>query len=161
VIGILVLSAPAAATMIAVQLLGLYWLIDGLFTVVSLVIDRTHWLLKLIGGVIGILAGISIVQHPVWATLLVPSFYVAMMGVMGIIIGLTELVQGFRGGGWGMAILGGLNVLLGLVLVFNPFVGALSLTLLLGAMAVVGGVAAVFTAFKAGQSPAIGGAKPI
>jgi uncharacterized membrane protein HdeD (DUF308 family) len=59
VLGIFLIIAPAQTLVTLVQILGIYWLITGLFSLVSLIVDRSHWVWKLFSGILGIVAGYS------------------------------------------------------------------------------------------------------
>jgi uncharacterized membrane protein HdeD (DUF308 family) len=148
ILGILLLAAPGATTFVLVQFLGIYWLVSGTFALVSIFLDRTHWVWKLISGILGIIAGILIVQHPMWSAILVPATLVLLLGIQGIIVGVINLFQAFNGGGFGIGILGVLSILFGLVLVFNPLGAAIALPWVLGVLAIVGGAAAIYMAFR-------------
>jgi uncharacterized membrane protein HdeD (DUF308 family) len=148
IIGILLLTNPAATTVIIIQMLGIYWLIAGIFGIVAIFIDRSGWGWKLFSGIIGILAGIAIIQHPWWSAVLVPTTLVLVMGIFGVIIGITNLIQAFRGGGLGIGILGAVSILIGLWLAFNPLAGALALPFVVGIFAVAGGISALIAAFR-------------
>lgn len=149
ILGIFLLISPAATIFVVVQFLGFYWLITGIFSLISIFIDRTMWGWKLFSGVLGILAGILIIQNPLWSALLVPATLVIVMGVFGIVIGIMNLFQAFRGGGWGIGVLGVLSILFGLLLLGRPLLATLSLPLVLGIAGIVFGVLALFGAFRA------------
>ena len=148
IIGLLLLIYPAKTTVFLVQFLGIYWFVGGIFGIVSLFIDSTHWGWKLFSGLLGIIAGILILQHPLWSTVLVPTTLVIILGIEGLIIGIVNLIQAFRGGGWGIGILGALSIVFGLVLLANIFVSALVLPYVAGAFGVIGGIIAIVYAFK-------------
>jgi uncharacterized membrane protein HdeD (DUF308 family) len=147
-IGLLLLISPGVTTFVLIQFLGFYWLISGIFGIVSIFIDNSLWGWKLFAGILGILAGIAIIQNPLWSTLVVPSTLVIILGVEGLIIGVVNLIQAFSGGGWGAGILGALSILFGLLLVANPLVGATTLVILLGILGLVGGISAIIYAFR-------------
>ena len=86
-----------------------------------------------------IIAGILILQHPLWSTVLVPTTLVLILGIQGLIIGIVNLIQAFRGGGWGIGILGALSIVFGIILLSNLFVSAAALPFVAGAFGVVGG----------------------
>ena len=69
--GILFLTYPGISALVAVRILGLYWLIAGIFKIVAILIDSSRWGWKLIFGVIGIIAGILVLQAPLGMTLIV------------------------------------------------------------------------------------------
>jgi len=148
IIGLLLLTSPAKTTVLLVQLLGVYWLIAGIFQIIAIFIDSSQWGWKLFAGMLGIVAGIIILQHPLWSALLVPATLVTLLGIAGIFIGIVHLIQAFQGGGWGIGILGVLSVILGIILLGNPWIASLGLPTVLGIFAIVGGVLALAGAFR-------------
>lgn len=148
ILGILLLVSPGTTTVVLIQFLGIYWFIIGIIDIVRIFIDRTAWGWKLFSGIIGILAGLAIIQYPLWATLLVPTVMVWLFGFFGIVIGVIGLIQAFQGAGWGAGILGVLSILFGILLVLNPVAGALTLPFIFGILGIVGGVAAIIMAFR-------------
>jgi len=147
IIGLFLLTAPGATLFVLVQVLGIFWLVGGLFRMVSIFLDSSLWGWKLVGGVLGILAGIVVLQHPVWSSVLVPAIYVIILGIQALISGGVSLVLAFSGGGWGAGILGALSIVFGLVLLFNVWIGVAVLPFVLGAVGIVGGGAAIAIAF--------------
>ena len=147
IIGILLFLRPAATTIILIQFLGIYWLITGIFSIISLIWDRSAWGWKLFSGILGILAGILIIQNPLWSTLLVPVTLALVLGGIGIVIGILQLVDAFRGGGWGVGILGGISILLGILLIARPVIAGLTLPWVLGGLLIFGGILAIVAAF--------------
>jgi uncharacterized membrane protein HdeD (DUF308 family) len=147
-IGLLLLISPGVTTFVLIQFLGFYWLISGIFGIVTIFIDSSLWGWKLFAGILGILAGLAIIQNPLWSTLIVPSILVIILGVEGMIIGVVSLIQAFSGGGWGAGILGALSILFGLLLVANPLIAAGTLVILMGILGLVGGIIAIFYAFR-------------
>jgi uncharacterized membrane protein HdeD (DUF308 family) len=147
IIGLFLLTAPGAILFVLVQVLGIFWLVGGIFRTVSIFIDTSLWGWKLVGGVLGILAGIVVLQHPLWSSVLVPAIYLIILGIQGLISGGVSLVLAFSGGGWGAGILGALSIVFGLVLLFNVWIGVAVLPYILGAVGIVGGGLAIAVAF--------------
>jgi len=148
VIGLLLLTSPVMTTAVLVQFLGLYWLIAGIFQIIAIFVDSSQWGWKLFVGIVGIIAGVIILRHPLWSTLLVPSTLVILLGLLGITIGIIKLIQAFQGGGWGAGVLGVLSIILGIILLGNLLIATLSLPLVLGIFAIVGGILALVGAFR-------------
>lgn len=146
--GVLLFTRTAATTLVLVQFLGIYWLITGIFSIIALLWDRTEWGWKLFNAILGIIAGILIIGNPLWSTLLVPTTLAIVIGITGIIIGLIQLIQTFRGGGWGIAILGVLSILLGILLISRPVIAGLAIALILGILLVLGGILAIMASFS-------------
>jgi len=148
IIGLFLLTAPGATLFVLIQVLGIFWLVGGIFRIISIFIDSSSWGWKLIGGILGILAGILVLQHPLWSTVLVPAVYVVILGIQGIVVGGVSLVMAFQGEGWGVGILGVLSIIFSLILLFNVWIGVAVLPYMLGAFGIVGGIFAIVLAFR-------------
>jgi uncharacterized membrane protein HdeD (DUF308 family) len=146
--GLLLLAAPGASLFFMVQLLGLYLFIAGIFRIISIFIDPTSWGLKLIAGVLCLIAGLAVLRHPLWSTIAAPAGLVIIVGFLAMLQGAAGLVVAFQGGGWGMGVLSVLGILFGLILVINPLIGVAALPFILGIFMLIGGVGAVVQAFR-------------
>jgi uncharacterized membrane protein HdeD (DUF308 family) len=149
IIGILLFTDTDQTVFTLVLFLGIWWFISGIFDLISLFVDRTHWGWKLFSGILGIIAGLVIIRHPYWAALLVPATLVWLLGIFGIIIGVVALFRGFQGAGWGVGILGIVSIILGIILL-GANVGIATVTIIyVGAIwAIIGGIAAIIFAFR-------------
>jgi uncharacterized membrane protein HdeD (DUF308 family) len=147
VLGLLCLGAPGKALLVVVQLAGIYWLVTGILGLVSVIGDRTMWVWKLLGGIVGILAGVAIIQHPIWAAVLVPSTLILVVGILGIVSGSIGLIQSIGERSWAGALLGVFGVIIGLILVMNPAIGAATLPFVVGIFGLIGGIMALVAAF--------------
>jgi uncharacterized membrane protein HdeD (DUF308 family) len=148
IIGVLLLTNTAATVAFLVLVLGFYWLISGIFSIISIFIDKSQWGWKLFMGILGILAGIIVIQHPLVSTVVVPTVAATVVGVMGIIMGIVGLIQAFQGGGWGVGVLGVLSIIFGILIIANPVVSAVALVIVLGVFGIVGGILAIIAAFQ-------------
>jgi uncharacterized membrane protein HdeD (DUF308 family) len=136
-------------TFVLIQFLGIYWMVKGIFDLVAMFIDHRQWGWKLFSGILGIIAGIVILQHPIWSAFLVPATLVWVLGFLGIVMGVISLFQAFKGAGWAVGLLGGLSILFGLYLLANTFISTLSLPWVVGIFALIGGVVAIWNSFQA------------
>ena len=148
IIGVLLLIEPRMTTAILVQVMGIYFLVAGIVNLVSLFVDRTAWGWKLVLGILGIVAGMTIIQHPLWSSVLVPATLALVLGIDGLIFGIVGLVQAFQGAGWGAGILGVLSIIFGILLITNPVIAGFALPFVLGIFAVMGGILALVAAFQ-------------
>jgi uncharacterized membrane protein HdeD (DUF308 family) len=150
IIGILFIAAPGKTTLLLVQFIGIYWLISGIFSIVRIFLDSSGWGWNLFSGVLGIIAGILVLQHPLWSAVLVPTTLVIVLGVYGLLAGAIALIEAFRGGfSWGPLILGVVSIIFGLMLVLNPLFGAVALVVwVAGIWGIIGGIFAIVMAFK-------------
>src|SRR5215217_565378 len=153
IFGLLLLIVPGATLVFLVQVLGFYLLIGGILRIVSIFLDASLWGWKLVVSILGIIAGIVVLQHPLWNAIVVPVWIVFLIGFLAIIQGILGVALAFQGGGWGAGILGVLGFIFGLILVANPFIGVVALPFVLGGFMLVGGIAAVVVAFRLRSNP--------
>jgi uncharacterized membrane protein HdeD (DUF308 family) len=122
ILGFFLITEPAATIVALTTLLGFYWLIQGVLSLVQVFVDRSiPWIWSLLSGIVGIVAGLFVLRHPLIAALTVPTVIVIVLGIQGLIIGVLEIISGFRGGGFGSFILGAINLLIGLLSFFWHF----------------------------------------
>ena len=148
VLGLLLLSSPAITTLVLIQFIGIYWLIAGVFNLVGIFLDPTDWGWKLFAGILGVIAGLLVIQHPLWSTVLIPATLIVILGITALVFGIVSLIAVFRGGGWSAGILGALGILIGLALLSAPLISTAALPMVVGALALVGGIAAIVQAFR-------------
>lgn len=147
IVGIYLFISPAPTVIILVSILGWYWLITGILTLITLILDRTDAAWRSLSALLGIAAGIIIIGHPLWSAAIVPGTLVVLAGVLGICFGFISLFWALKEG-WGAAVMGVLSILFGLLLIGSPMVGIAILVYLLGALGVVGGLASIYLAIK-------------
>jgi len=148
VIGILLFTSPATMVSSLVIFLGLYWLVKGIFDLISMFIDHTAWGWKLFMGIIGILAGLVILRHPLVSTVAVPAIFTWILGFYAILAGIIMLIQAFRGGGWGVGIMGIIGILLGIFIIGNVLAATIWFIWLSALTLIIGGIAAIVIAFR-------------
>jgi uncharacterized membrane protein HdeD (DUF308 family) len=148
IVGILLFTSTEKTVVVLVQFIGLYWLIRGIFDIVSIFIDHTAWGWKLFTGIIGIIAGVLILQNTLWAAFFVPTIMVWILGLYGIIGGIVMLIQAFQGGGWGVGIMGVILILLGIFILANTLLSTAVAIWLSGFVLVIGGIVAIVQAFR-------------
>lgn len=149
IVGALLVAEPADTFLALLPLIGIYWLVIGLLALVRMFIDRSiPWIWSLLTGVVGVLAGIAVLRHPLLAAIMIPTVLVIVLGVEGLVMGILEIIEGFQGGGASSFILGVINLLVGLVLLARPMAAALAVPLVFGILLLVQGVALVVWAFR-------------
>ncbi len=150
ILGVMLLTAPGTTTAALVSFLGSYWLIMGILALVRVFVDQSvPWLWSFVIGITGILAGIFAARHPLLAALTMPTAIVVVLGVLGLIMGATEIAGGFMGGGTGSFILGVIYVPVGLFLLGSPIAAALAAPPVFGVLLLIQGVALTAFAFRA------------
>lgn len=150
VLGIMLLTEPAATIVALTTFFGFYWLITGVLSLVHVFVGRaSHRVWSLLSGILGILAGLLVLRHPLLAAVTVPTVLIIILGAQGFVMGVLEIIAAFKGGGFGSFILGVINLILGVLLLSSPVLAALAVPLVFGALLLVEGVGLIIWAFRA------------
>ena len=150
VLGVLLITEPGATTIAIVTFLGFYWLIMGIFALVRTFADRSvPWVWSLLVAIVGILAGLSVIKHPLLAAIGVPTAIVVIVAIQGLVMGGLEIVGAFRGAGIGSFILGAIYVVISLLLLAKPVAAAIAVPLVFGVLLLVQGAALIALALRA------------
>lgn len=138
---------------ILIQVLGIWWLISGIFDIVYLFIDHTAWGWKLFIGIVSILAGTYILQYPLVSAIALPRILVLVLGLWGLVYGVVLLIMAFRGGGWGAGILGALGIIFGIILIANwaNLGSGVAMIWAAAIFAFIGGILQIIQAFRVRQ----------
>lgn len=154
IVGGVLLWSPAKTKVetyqVLVAILGIYWLVEGIFDIVSIFLDSSMWGWKLFIGLISIIAGGAILMYPIAAGLTLPRIFVLVLGIWGLMYGIILLIMAFQGGGWGAGILGVLGIIFGIALMVNYTVAGMGLAMLwtVAVFGVIGGIVLIFQAFR-------------
>jgi uncharacterized membrane protein HdeD (DUF308 family) len=150
VIGVLLLTLPAKTVLALTLALGIYWIIQGIFTLVGMFIDHSAWGWKLFIGILSILAGMAILRYPIASAVTIPAIFILILGIQGLIYGIVMLIMAFKGGGWGAGILGALSIVFGLILMSNwaSLMSVVTLVWVAAFFALFMGIIQIFQAFR-------------
>jgi len=150
ILGFLLITDTDTTMIVLVTFLGFYWLMMGVLSLVRIFVDRSvPWIWSLLIGIVGVLAGIVVLRHPLLATVMVPTVIVIVLGVEGLVMGVLEIIGGISGGGIGSFLMGVLYVIVGLLLLASPIAAALAVPLVFGILLLIQGVALVVLALRA------------
>jgi uncharacterized membrane protein HdeD (DUF308 family) len=147
-IGLFLLYRPAVTTIFLLQILGIFWLAEGILSVIGALIFSGNRLWKLLSGIMSIIAGALILMYPLYSPLIILTFFVIFIGIWAIINGVLKIAVALKGGGWGTGIIGALTIILGLLLLTNSLAGVLILPWIFGFFLVIGGIGAVIVGLK-------------
>lgn len=148
VFGLLLLTAPGATLVALAVVLGFYWLAMGILELVRIFVDRSvPWIWSLLIGILGVVAGILVLNHPLFAAVVLPATLVIYLGILGLVFGALGIIGAFSGGGIGSFILGVINVLVGLLLLSSPVAAAIAVPLVFGILLLIEGVALIIWSF--------------
>ena len=148
VFGTLLFTQTTATLALIMLLVGLSWFIQGIVTLLAIFIDKQAWGFKLFGGVIGIAAGLLVLQNPLTSTVAIPAVLAILLGIFGVLIGASALIAAFQGGGWGAGIFGAVSLVLGLLIMFNSVVGGQMLVWISALLFVIQGAIGIFFALS-------------
>jgi uncharacterized membrane protein HdeD (DUF308 family) len=152
VFGVLTLIQPGITLAALVLMFGAYSIADGVFSIVWAIANRRGepaWVSLVIGGLLGIAAGIVTFFFPAITAVAL----LMIMAAWAIAIGVTSIVAAIRlrkemTGEWRLVLSGLLSVALGVILVAAPAVGALAMVLWIGGYAVASGFLQIALGFR-------------
>jgi len=139
-VGLFLLYRPAATTVFLIQILGIFWLAEGILSVIGALIFSGNRVWKLLSGILSIIAGVVILTYPIYSPFIVLTLFVIFIGIWAIINGIVKIALALKGGGWGIGIIGILTIILGLLLLTNSLVGVLFLPWIFGFFLIIGGI---------------------
>jgi len=148
VFGILLFTQTSATLALIMLLVGLGWFIQGIVTLVGIFIDKSAWGWKLFGGIIGLAAGLLVLRNPLESTVAIPAVVAILLGIFGVLIGVSALIAAFQGEGWGAGIFGAISLLIGLAMMFNSILSGQVLIWLTALLLVIQGGIGVFWALS-------------
>jgi uncharacterized membrane protein HdeD (DUF308 family) len=149
IFGGLLLTNPAATLVALAIFLGFYLLFIGVLELVRVFVDRSQpWIWSLLIGMLGIVAGIIVLNHPLLTAIALPATVVIYLGVVSLVMGIFGIIGGFTGGGIGSFLLGIAGVLIGVLLLGSPLTTALAVPFVFGILLLIEGVALIVYAFR-------------
>ncbi len=146
IFGIILIVRQEEALALLMVVLGLWWLIHGIFMIFAVFIDRTDMGWKLALGVLGIAAGVLVLTNPGDAADAFQGVVGVILGVIGVLVGASALFGSFRGAGFGAAVFGVVSILIGLLILFNAEFSTSLLITLFAILLLIDGVAAIYMA---------------
>jgi uncharacterized membrane protein HdeD (DUF308 family) len=150
--GILAFLLPGATIGALILLFAAYAIVDGASHVVTGIRGRSGDgpdFLMILGGVVGIVAGIFAVALPGLTALAL----LALIGAWAIVTGAAEILMAYRlrkeiRGEWLLAFDGAISVLFGIYVWLFPGAGALALVWLIAVFAIISGITLLALAFR-------------
>jgi uncharacterized membrane protein HdeD (DUF308 family) len=151
IFGLITFFEPGISLAALVLLFGAYALVDGVLSIATAVRRRgaDRWLLLLLEGIAGILAGLATFFWPA-ITAIVLLYLVA---AWALVTGVLEIAAAIRlrkaiTGEWLLALSGVASVILGVLLMIAPGPGALAVVIWIGAYAFVFGALLIGLSFR-------------
>jgi len=148
IVGVLIFTSPLQAIVTLTRVLGLFWFLSGIFEIVSIFVDRSAWGWKLIGGIIGLLAGYYLFTAPAAGALVLGFTLVVMLGVQALLLGIVHIIQALRGAGWAMGVIGIINIIFAVLLLGNVLLSMALLPWLFATFAIIGGISTIYMALR-------------
>jgi uncharacterized membrane protein HdeD (DUF308 family) len=148
IVGLFLLYEPIASTVLLIQILAIFWLLEGIISVIGALIFTKDGKWKLLSGILSIVVGAAILMYPIFSPYIVLRFLVIFIGALAIINGAVTLTSGLKEGERSMGILGALYIILGLLLLTNILTGVLVLPWVFGIFFIIGGIGTVIWGIK-------------
>ena len=154
--GALILFKPGSTLLGLLWIMGIYWIVDGLFSLVQAFVGKPQksrlWLV--FAGVLSIFGGLLILGNPLTSAAVGGVFLAYLIGVTIIVSGLMLVFVGGSKDGQkkkrslSSILMGALYVLFGLFLVTHPVLTMSAMAWLFGTWALFSGAVAVVLALR-------------
>ncbi len=147
---------PLSTLFTIVILLGVFWLIGGIFDIIGAFTRRNgdkSWWWSIISGIIGIIAGLFLLGNPYASIVALPVTIGILIGILAIASGAINIFKAIRlrneikGEGW-IIVWGVISIVLGFWILSTPLLSGASLVWVAAIAAVVGGIAMIFFSFR-------------
>lgn len=154
-LGVLLFAYPFATFTAFLMILGCFWIISGIFGLIGLIAGlpvASRWWVGLLWGLLSIVAGIFVLNHPFLTSFVAQTFLVYVVAIMLIVNGVTAVVTAniwteHTHSKWGIILLALFFIILGIILLLTPFLSFYILMILVGAFSLTFGVAMIIYAF--------------
>lgn len=155
-LGLVLLINPAATVIILVQFLAVFWVLDGIFTLVHAIKGCKHvnkWGWGVFVGILSILAGIVIFSRPLVSSILTVALLVYLIAFLAMFFGISGIATGIRlrkeiSHEWSMILGGILSTLFGILLLSSPLMSAMALVLNVAAFSAINGIILIVLSFR-------------
>jgi uncharacterized membrane protein HdeD (DUF308 family) len=152
VFGVLAFIQPGITLAALVLMFGAYSISDGVFLIAWAISNRhgePAWVSLVIGGLLGIAAGVMTFIFPAMTTVAL----LMIIAAWAIATGVAMVVAAIRlrkelTGEWRLVLSGLMSVTLGVILLAMPAVGALAMVLWIGGYAVASGILQIALGFR-------------
>ncbi len=148
IFGLILLFRQEAALSILMLMLGLWWLIQGAFTLFAVFIDRTDMGWKLFMGLLGLTAGVVVLFNPGEAADIFKGGIGVFLGVIGGLAGLTSLVGGVRSKQAAPVVFGVFSILIAILILANAQFSTTVLVTFFGILLVIEGVTSIVVGLR-------------
>lgn len=140
ILGLLLILAPGATVTLLIQFLGIYWLVVGMLGIVNIFIGKKkHRIWGLISGIIAIIAGIAVLNHPLTSAVLIPVTLIYILAIAGIVEGILGFIRTFKGEGIGYSVMGIIYIIFGAILFSHTAIAIALLVFVVAITALFGG----------------------
>lgn len=154
ILGLFAFFKPACMLIGIVQVMGLFFLFDGVLLIIGAVTGHTggsRWL-ALLGGIFYILAGIAIFSSPLLSALVTEAFVIYLMAFFVLITGIMRIATAIRlwkvsNHKWLLLMEGIIGIIFAVILVESPIISAVVLMQIIGVIAIVLAISMLILAF--------------
>lgn len=155
ILGALLLINPVQTLIAVAWVLGIFWLVGGVFDVVEAFLGRNtrKWYWDLLSGALGIIAGLILISQPLLGAAVIPFTLTLLLGVGAVLSGIFKIIGAIAvrkeiNNEFWMILWGIIMVVLGGWILLNLGASTIAYVFVMAIMMIVGGVFAIFGAFR-------------
>jgi uncharacterized membrane protein HdeD (DUF308 family) len=148
ILGLWLFMQPVVSSIVLLSMTAVFWIVGGCADIVYALLRRTDsWGWRLAAGIIGVLAGLLVLGHPLYGAVVAVTFLYVAIGVSALISGLLGIVLQHHS--LSRVILSLLQIAIGLLFLLNPLdvLTLIAVVQGLGIVTIIGGAATALAAF--------------
>jgi len=144
---------PLAVTVGTVWIIGIFWLVGGIATLLALFVNKEQWGWKLVSGLLSVVVGTWIAfpnsfEQALDNTFRLKTAAAIVWGAFAFVAGVASLIEGFKTKAWGDVALGAFQVFFGIIIMTNLLAAANALPIIVAFIAGIVGIAELYFAYR-------------
>lgn len=157
--GIFATIRPVETVIFLARILGVYFLIDGIFIVFMGLTNRKHdikWKSTLVRGIVAIVVGAVVIFIPAFTVATIGILFMYILAALSLFHGVMDFIKAFRAkkeikNEWALVLSGIFFVLLAILLFFAPLQFGTILIRIIGILSIIVGAGLLYTAVRQRQ----------
>lgn len=154
--GLFAVIRPTQTIIILARLLGVYFLVDGLFVIFRSVANKKHdikWQSTFIRGIIAVVIGLVVVIIPAFTAAVMGIFFMYLLAALSLFHGVMEILKAVTAkeetrNEWALIFSGAFFIVLAVLLFIAPLGFGRVLIRIIGIVSILAGGGLLITAFR-------------
>lgn len=123
--GIYFYNNPVTTIVGLVQFLGFFWIIIGIFNLLTIFIkDEQSRGWRMLKGIFDIILGLIVIYYPFFSAIIIPTILLLILAIWGLILGIIGIIGGFHNKEATPIIIGIISIGISILIFASPILSA-------------------------------------